>query len=140
MLSLDTNVVIAFLRGRPAGVSIRLGAAIERGDDLAISSLVLFELYYGAARSARPAENVERILTFLSGPIAVWPFEGEDADEAGRLRATLESTGRQIGPYDLLIAAQTRRRGGTIVTANTREFARIAGLKRLDWTARLPTV
>ncbi len=36
--------------------------------------------------------------------------------------------------YVVLIAAQALRCGATLVTANTREFARIKGLKVEDWT------
>ena len=37
--------------------------------------------------------------------------------------------------YDVLIAAQARRRGAMLVTANRREFARVPRLKTDDWTA-----
>jgi tRNA(fMet)-specific endonuclease VapC len=54
--------------------------------------------------------------------------------EAGDIRATLERVGTTvIGPYDLLIAAQARRRGALLVTANTLEFIRVPGLKTADW-------
>ena len=50
--------------------------------------------------------------------------------EAGDIiRAALAKAGKPIGPYDVLIAAQARRRGATLVTANRREFARVPGLK-----------
>jgi tRNA(fMet)-specific endonuclease VapC len=51
------------------------------------------------------------------------------------LRAVLEVKGRPIGPYDLLIAAQARRRSASIVTANKREFERVDGLTVLDWSS-----
>jgi tRNA(fMet)-specific endonuclease VapC len=35
--------------------------------------------------------------------------------------------------YDMLIAAQARRRGALLVTANAREFARVPGLRMEDW-------
>ena len=38
-----------------------------------------------------------------------------------------------IGPYDLLIAAQARRRGAALVTLNRREFERVPGLMVTDW-------
>lgn len=135
MICLDTNAAIAVLNGRPPAVRTRLAAALAAGEEVAIFAAVLFELRYGVARSARPKENAERVATLLSGPVAILPFAAEDADEAGALRAVLERAGTPIGPFDLLIAAQARRRGATIVTANAREFARVPGLKRLDWAA-----
>jgi len=62
-----------------------------------------------------------------------WPFEPDDAEEAGDIRADIERAGAPIGPYDVLIAAQARRRGALLVTANTREFTRVPGLRTEDW-------
>jgi tRNA(fMet)-specific endonuclease VapC len=63
------------------------------------------------------------------------PFEIEDAEEAGDIRAALERAGTPIGPYDILIAAQARRRGAILVTANEHEFARVPGLMVEDWSS-----
>ena len=63
------------------------------------------------------------------------PFETEDATHAGEIRAYLERSGTPIGYYDYLIAAQARRRGATLVTANNREFNRVPGLIVADWAA-----
>ena len=71
---------------------------------------------------------------FLAGPVQVLNFDVGDAEEAGDIRAALERAGTPIGPYDVLIAAQARRRGATLVTSNEREFARVRGLKTEDWT------
>jgi tRNA(fMet)-specific endonuclease VapC len=133
MICLDTNAVIAILNNRTSLVRARIDAAIGLGGTLAISSIVLFELRYGAAKSARPERNAQRIADFLSGPIEVLPFEAMDADEAGDIRAALERAGTPIGPYDVLVAAQARRRDALLVTANEREFARVPRLKFEDW-------
>jgi len=133
MIHLDTNAVIAVLNNKSPAVRTRIGAAIVAGRPLAMSSIVLFELRYGAAKSARPDRNVQRIADFLVGPIEVLPFESEDADEAGDIRAALERVGTPIGPYDVLVAAQARRRDALLVTANRREFARVPRLRFEDW-------
>jgi len=133
MICLDTNAVIAVLNHPTSPVRTRIDAAIGLGRPLAISSIVLFELRYGAAKSARPERNTQRIADFLAGPIEVLPFEPMDADEAGDIRAVLERTGTPIGPYDVLVAAQARRRDALLVTANAREFARVPRLKFEDW-------
>jgi tRNA(fMet)-specific endonuclease VapC len=131
---LDTNGAIAVLNGRPEAARQRLKTVLEMPRSLvAISSIVLYELRYGAARSAQPEKNTERLRLFLAGPIDVAPFGEEDAAVAGQLRATLEAKGTPIGPYDLLIAAQALRSGATLVTANTSEFARVEGLALEDW-------
>jgi tRNA(fMet)-specific endonuclease VapC len=133
MICLDTNAVIAVLNDSASPVRARIGETIARGDTLTISPIVLFELRYGAAKSARPERNIQRIADFLVGAVEVLPFEPEDAEEAGDIRAVLERAGTPIGPYDILIAAQARRRDALLVTANEREFVRVPGLKTEDW-------
>ncbi len=132
---LDTNAVIALLKDQPVGVRSRMRRTVGGGDGIAISSIVLFELWYGVGRSARHRENAERLRLFLSGNIEVVAFDEDDAKTAGELRAALEAAGTPIGPYDVLIAAQALRRGATLITANVSEFARVAGLEWEDWSA-----
>lgn len=131
---LDTNAVVALLRNKPARVRERYREAEQAGDDVAISSVVLFELWYGVAKSGRIQENTERLHILLSGNLDVLDFDDEDAQTAGRTLADLEKDGTPIGAYDLLIAAQALRRGLTVVTANTGEFSRVGGLNWQDWT------
>jgi tRNA(fMet)-specific endonuclease VapC len=133
MICLDANAIIAVLNSPHSPVRRRIDAAIASGVTLAMSSIVLFELRYGAAKSAQPERNARRITDFLAGPIEVLPFEFEDAQEAGDIRAGLERLGTPIGSYDVLIAAQARRRDALLVTANGSEFARVPRLKCEDW-------
>jgi tRNA(fMet)-specific endonuclease VapC len=133
---LDTNAVIALLKNQPPGVRSRLRRAASRGAAVTVSSVVLYELWYGVARSERRRENAERLRIFLSGNVTVVPFDEEDATVAGDLRATLAMAGTPIGPYDLLIAAQALRSGATLVTANVSEFARVPSLLWQDWTVK----
>ena len=131
---LDTNSVIALLNDRPPTVRQRLRDAATAGERITTSSVVLYELWYGVAKSSRPRENASRLRAFLSGIVDVLSFEEDDASAAGALRARLESAGTPIGPYDLLIAGKALRHGAVLVTANTREFARVPGLRWEDWT------
>lgn len=135
---LDTNAVIALLKNHPPGVRNRLRRVVSEGASIAVSSVVLYELWYGVARSARRRENAERLRVFLSGDIDIVPFDEEHSAAAGDLRAALETAGTPIGPYDLLIAAQALRSRTTLVTANVSEFARVRGLNWQDWTAEAP--
>jgi len=130
---LDTNAVIAVLTGRPAAVRDRLQREMAAGGVFATSSVVLYELWYGVARSEHRGPNTERLRIFLAGEIEILHFEEEDAVIAGDLRAGLERAGTPIGPYDLLIAAQALRSGRTLITANVGEFRRVPGLEWQDW-------
>ncbi len=129
---LDTNACIALINGTPRRVRMRFERATAAGDSAAVSALTAFELWYGAAKSARRDVNVIRIETFLAGPLELWMFENADARVAGEVRAALERSGRPIGAYDALIAGQGLRRQSTVVTANAAEFARVPGLRWQD--------
>ena len=83
---LDTNIVIALLRNRPARVRERLRHVVSDGATIVVSSVVLFEFWYGVARSDRREENAQRLRVFLSGNIGILPFEESDAAIAGDLR------------------------------------------------------
>lgn len=132
---LDTNVAVAIIRDRPAQVRTRLRQVIEEGGTVSVPTIVLFELWYGAARGEHGEKNRAQVHAFLAGGIEVLPFEGADAEQAGRVRADLEGRGGVIGPFDLLIAGQALRQKATLVTANVREFSRIDDLIWEDWAA-----
>jgi len=132
--SLDTNVCIALINGRPPTVRERLRVALEAGGSLGVSSVVVFELRYGSAKSQFPEDTNARLDAFLAGPVTVLPFDEDDATDAGAAaRAILERAGTPVGAYDLLIAGQARHRGLTVVTANSREFSRTQDLAWEDW-------
>jgi tRNA(fMet)-specific endonuclease VapC len=135
MICLDTNAVIGLINSTSARLRQHFDAERTRGGVMMISTMVLFELSYGAAKSERPRENHEIVREFLAGPVAVLDFTAEDATEAGDIRAALERKGTPIGPYDILIAAQARRRDALLVTANEREFKRVPRLRTENWAA-----
>ncbi len=124
---LDSNAVIAVLKGH-RGVNARIRQ--HRPADCAISAIVAHELFFGAYRGQRQAENLARVEALR---FEVLDFDREDARQAGRLRAALASAGTPIGPFDVLIAGQALARGLTLVTHNVREFLRIPALQVEDW-------
>lgn len=126
---LDTSICIRVLRDRPPTARQRFRS--ESGL-LCISSVVLHELFYGAARSGRPALARNEVDEF-AGNLAVLPFDNEAAAHAADIRAILDSSGMRIGPYDAMIAGHARSRGLIVVTGNLREFQRVPGLRCEDW-------
>ena len=125
----DTNACISLLNesSQPMWRRVRRHAP----SDFGISSIVAYELYYGAFKSQRRDSNVA-LLDQLA--FEVVSFDAGDARTAGAIRSDLETTGRPIGPYDVLIAAQARTRELLLITANSREFARVDGLRWADWS------
>ena len=127
---LDTNIVVYAKNNRPEKVAERL----SRYDpaDLCVSVITLAELEYGVFRSSNPDRNQLALTLFLAN-VEVVPFGDAAAIEYGRIRAELAGKGTPIGANDLLIAAHAKSLGMTLVTNNTREFARVEGLALEDW-------
>lgn len=126
---LDTNLCIRVLRDRPPALRERFNAEAA---GLCLSTIVLNELLYGAAKSARPLEHRQAVENFADR-LSVLPFDAAAADHAADIRVVLEKQGRMIGGYDVLIAGHARSRGLTVVTGNLGEFRRVDGLRSEDW-------
>lgn len=129
---LDTDICVELLRGRAARVFDRLSRC--RVDAVAISSITLAELQYGAAKTARPARHA-LLLTQFCAPLAVLPYDHQAAEVYGAVRMALEQAGTPIGPLDTLIASHALSQGVTLVTNNQREFRRVVGLAVENWLA-----
>lgn len=127
---LDTNICIFTIKNRPAVVRERFK---RYADQLCISSVTWMELVYGAERSARPQDNL-RVVEGLAARLSVLDYDVEAATHTGQIRAELAGNGTPIGPYDQMIAGHARSRGLVVVTNNTREFERVAGLRLEDWS------
>lgn len=134
-LLLDTNACIALINGSSKGVRLHLASARQGGREIYLSSVVIYELQFGVAKSHpnRRSNNAEKLRVFLANPFPVLPFTTEDAGIAAILRADLEKAGKPIGAYDLLIAAQAVANRLTLITANESEFSRIPGLRWKNW-------
>lgn len=127
---LDSNVWVAILRQKFPQVAARYGATNRT--DIRICSVVVAELRYGCAKSAKPAAN-RAIVDALLAPIVSLPYDDAAIDHFVALRRHLESIGEVIGPYDMQIAAIALANGCTLVTHNTAEFSRVPGLVLEDW-------
>lgn len=126
----DTNVWIRHLNPAPSILKAKLSAHPSR--QIALCDVVKAELYYGAYKSARRETNLALLETLFS-EFSSLPFDGEAARIFGDIRADLARKGKIIGPYDLQIAAIALANDCVLVTHNTGEFSRIAGLKLEDW-------
>jgi len=128
---LDTNTIVAFLRGRAAALARRL-EKISPGS-FHVSQIVRAELLVGCRKSQRPEASLRIVESFL-GQLQVVDFGAQAAEHYADIRAVLEKSGVPIGPNDLLIAAVARAAGATLVTANIREFKRVPALRCEDWS------
>ena len=127
---LDTNVCIAYLNGNDENVRARLTALSPH--DVVLCSVVKAELLFGARKSQRVEENLQRLATFF-GSVESLPFDDRAAGHYGMIRAQLEAAGTPIGANDLLIASIALGSDLTLATRNVGEFRRVAGLRVDEW-------
>ena len=127
---LDTNVCIYVIKKKPIQVLDKL-RTFEPGD-VAVSSITVAELQYGACKSSRPDRNREALTEFLV-PLEVVAFDDSAAVHYGEIRAHLERRGNVFGAMDMLIAAHARSLSLTMVTNNIQEFERVPGLRVENW-------
>ena len=130
MYLLDTNACIRLLNK----TSLPLVHRLQQHDpsEIRLCSIVKAELLYGARRSARVADNLRTLQRFFP-PFICLPFDDRCAEHYGIIRADLARAGTPIGPNDLMIAATAITYDLTLITHNTREFARVIGLQIEDW-------
>jgi tRNA(fMet)-specific endonuclease VapC len=126
---LDTNILSALARQPQGSVAQRM--ADLQPEQILTSIVVACEVRFGLAKSGSPRliENLERILGALDIQALAAPVDAHYGD----IRATLECAGTPIGPNDLLIAAHARALGCVLVSDNTSEFRRVAGLHTENW-------
>ena len=128
MILLDTNVVIAFFNGSKA-VLERVHSEIDR---IALSTLVVAELDYGAKASQKAEENLEKLYRFVD-IVRVVPFDLECAKIFGTIKSKLRKMGKPTGEVDALIAATAMSNKAVLVTGNRKHFENVKGLKVEVW-------
>jgi tRNA(fMet)-specific endonuclease VapC len=129
MFLLDTNIVIYFFKGQ-GRIAEKLSQAPP--SQIALSTVTLYELEVGIARSADP-ERRRAQLRRLIDVVSVLPLDQQAAYAAAHIRMELERRGYPIGALDNLIAGIALAHNATLVTHNVKEFSRVPGLAVVDW-------
>lgn len=127
---LDTNICIYLIKKRPPEVLEQFRQHAPQ--DVAISTITLFELEYGAQKSQH-VQHTQKALAGFFLPLSILDIDRPAAAEAAVIRARLERNGMLIGTYDLLIAGLARSRNMILVTNNIKEFERIDDLRLENW-------
>ena len=126
---LDTDTLIYVFK-RAGNCLARLEN--EHDSDIATSTINLFELEFGMAKSSNRT-LMARYVSAISDRYAVLGLDLAASQQAGRVRAHLQASGSPIGPYDVLIAGIALTNNLTVVTRNVREFSRVPQLKVENW-------
>lgn len=124
---LDTCTVSDYLRGVDPVVK-RLQKS--KPSEVAISAVTAMELRCGAARRQSPKLTAS-VEAFLAD-ITILNFDVDAAENAGVLRANMETKGLTIALADCQIAGSALAHRLTLVT-NDSDLKRVPGLKVVDW-------
>ena len=131
MILLDTNICIYIINAKPPAVLERFKN--YRLGEIGLCSVVTAELSFGVAKSGS-VRNRQALEMFLA-PLTLLPFDERAAWAYGDLRAELERRGTPVGSLDTMIAAHALSLQGTLITNNSREFAKVPGLQVDNWVA-----
>ena len=134
---LDTNIVSSPIAREPnAAVVSQLRA---KGHECAIPAPVWHELTFGCHRLAR-GKRRDALHAYLQDVVLasfpVLPYDESSAQWHGLERARLEGLGKPTPFVDGQIAAIAYVNDMTLVTANTKDFARFRQLKVENWSTR----
>jgi tRNA(fMet)-specific endonuclease VapC len=126
---LDTNIVIYVLKRRPIEVLEIFNKNVNR---MAISTITLSELIYGAEKSQQVEKNLEVIEEFVSH-LELLPYDAKASQHYGQIKSNLEKKGEIIGESDIHIAAHAVSLGLILVSNNEKEFRRVPNLAIENW-------
>ena len=126
-LIIDTDVII---RGERGLFDLASWLETQAENDPAIAAITVAELWHGVERAtAAHRSRRESYLEMITEGLAILPYTEATAFEHARVWAELESSGKMIGYYDLILTATALERGSTVATFNQRHFQMIEGLK-----------
>jgi tRNA(fMet)-specific endonuclease VapC len=123
---LDTNIVIALFESDDTVLS-----NLDLASEVFVPAIVLGELFFGAAKSSRPQENLAKLERFVIGRL-VLPCDLRGAREYGRLKQDLRAKGRPIPENDIWIAA-TAISHGLVLATRDHHFRGIDELPIVAW-------
>jgi len=131
---LDTDISIYVIKHKPPELRERFR---RHHGQMAISTITLMELVFGAENSQQAEHNLTVIEGFVAR-LEVLDYDLPAAWHTGQIRAELRRKGAPIGPYDQMIAGHARARGLILVTNNQVEFECVPGLRLENWRDRSP--
>ena len=131
---LDADVVI---RGEKGTFDLAKWVTSRPNDRFEIAAITVAELWHGVER-ATGAHKVtpHRYLDAVLGSLPIIPYTEQTAYEHARIWAELETSGKMIGFYDLIVGATALERGSDVATFNKSHFARIRGLNERKFEVR----
>ncbi len=129
---LDTNICSFIIREKPFHIKDKLKEMEAQGNTVALSSIVVSELLYGAKK--RDSDKLTKVVNRFIDSFLIYDFDSSASKQYADIRTVLESKGNIIGSNDLFIASHAKGLGAILVTNNTKEFSRVDRLELEDWS------
>jgi tRNA(fMet)-specific endonuclease VapC len=127
---LDADVII---KGEKGNFDLRRWLASQKDQELEIAAVTVAELWHGVERATVPRRaRRERYVQTIVGRLSILPYTEVTALEHARIWAALETSGKMIGYYDLIVAATALEHGSAVATFNQRHFSQVSGLKVIE--------
>ncbi|GBR75096.1 toxin VapC-like [Candidatus Termititenax aidoneus] len=129
MYLLDTNIIIYSLKNdKNVQAKFTEYAKIPK----CISIITYGELLYGAQKSEQAEKNCAKVYR-IRNLFPVIPIDLPIIETFSGLKSNYSKLGITIDDFDLLIAATALTHNQTLVTNNTKHFAKIKELKTENW-------
>ncbi|MGC2446505.1 MAG: PIN domain-containing protein [Candidatus Sulfotelmatobacter sp.] len=126
-LIIDADVIIG---GERRQFDLPTWLENQAENDPQIAAITIAELWHGVQRATEThGPRREAYLKMIVEGLPILPYTDTTALEHARLWAEMESSGKMIGYYDLIVAATALQHGGAVATFNERHFAQVPGLK-----------
>lgn len=127
---LDADVIIG---GEKGAFDLATWLNSLAGEQFEVTAITVAELWHGVER-ATPTHRGARqsYLRAILEVLPIIPYTEQTAYAHARLWAQLESSGKMIGPYDLIVAATALERESQLATFNKRHFANVKGLRLME--------
>lgn len=131
MYLLDTNVLMHLANRSDGHENIRERMKSLRKSDFAISAITATELWHKTLNTTASKRARNELAALLNG-VRVMPFKGDAAGYGGLLLLHGREKGKPVGWPDTMLAAHALALDATVVTDNTKDFAR-SGCKLENW-------
>jgi tRNA(fMet)-specific endonuclease VapC len=135
---LDADVIIG---GEKGSFDLAAWLTSRSNEQFEIAAVTVAELWHGVERTSGPHRWArESYLRALLDVLPIIPYTEQTAYHHARLWAQLETAGKMIGPYDLIVAATALERESALATFSKRHFANVKGLRVIEprWKIRQP--
>jgi len=128
---LDTDTSSYLLKGTNPELDKRIAQFPPA--EICISAVTRGELLFGLRRKRDVAPRLTQLVESFLSAVRCVAWDDQAADSFGVIAAALERSGTPIGAMDTMIASHAMAVDATLVTNNTRHFARVVGLKVDNW-------